>query len=115
MSTYKDLKVWQKSIELALLVYRVTDLFPSKENFGLTSQMRRCAVSVPSNIAEGKNRRSNPEFKRFINIALGSLGELDTQSLLAKELQYCSEINFKEISKLVEEVGKMLNALKKAI
>ncbi|MGB2639026.1 MAG: four helix bundle protein, partial [Candidatus Acidiferrum sp.] len=83
---YKDLLVWQKGMHLAKLVYKLTTRFPSEERYGLTSQMRRAAVSVPSNIAEGQARRGTNEFLQFLSIAEGSLAELDTQLSLSVEL-----------------------------
>lgn len=87
--SYKDLVVWQKGIEFAKLVYRLTHPFPSEEKFGLTSQMRRASVSIPSNIAEGQARHTTGEFIQFISHAEGSLAELDTQLILAVELGFC--------------------------
>lgn len=103
--------VWQKSHELALGIYELTKVFPKDELFGLTSQVRRAAVSVPSNIGEGKARDSSKEYKRFLLIARGSLEETKYQLLLAKDLQYISENKYKEILKQAEEVGKLLNGL----
>ena len=88
---YRDLLVWQKGIVLAKEVYRLTRTFPSDEKYGLVSQMRRAAVSVPSNIAEGQARRSTKEFIQFISIAEGSVAELDTQLVLAFEFAYCDQ------------------------
>lgn len=86
MKTYKDLIVWQKSIELVKEIYLLTEDFPKEEIYGLTSQIRRCAVSIPSNIAEGKMRTTNKEFSHFLSIAYGSGAELETQLILAKLL-----------------------------
>jgi four helix bundle protein len=86
----RDLVVWQKGIALAREVYRITKSFPNNEQFGLTSQMRRAAVSIPSNIAEGQARHTTQEFIRFISHAEGSVAELDTQFVLAMELDFCS-------------------------
>jgi len=88
---YKDLLVWQKGIQLAKEIYRITQTFPSAEKFGLVSQMRRAAVSIPSNIAEGQARHTTKEFVQFVSHAEGSLAEMDTQLILALELGYCSE------------------------
>src|SRR4051812_32003063 len=87
--SYKDLVVWQKAIQLAKAIYKLTQVFPSEEKFGLVSQMRRAAVSIPSNIAEGQARRTTPEFIQFITHAQGSTAELDTQIILAVELKFC--------------------------
>ena len=88
---HKDLDVWKKSMDLVVLIYDLTSKFPSDERFGLVSQMRRAAVSVPSNIAEGAARKSDKEFLQFISIALGSLSELETQYLLAIRLNMVAE------------------------
>jgi len=94
-ASYKDLLVWQKGIELVKGVYKITKCFPSDEKFGLVSQMRRAAVSVPSNLAEGQARKSTREFVQFVSQSEGSLAELDTQLIIAVELEYCpkSEAN----------------------
>jgi four helix bundle protein len=86
IKTHKDLNVWKESMTLAKEVYRLTKNFPKEETFGLVSQMRRAAVSIPSNIAEGAARNSNKEFIQFLHVSLGSLAELETQLLLSKEL-----------------------------
>ena len=108
-NSYRDLIVWQKAMELTKKVYQITKTFPKDEIYGLTSQIRRCSVSVPSNIAEGRGRNSNKEFIRFLNIALGSIYELQTQLELALSFNYIS--TFDDINKLSIEVEKMLNAL----
>jgi four helix bundle protein len=87
--SYKDLIVWQKGIELAKRIYNLTRTFPREEKFGLTSQMRRAAVSIPSNVAEGQARRTTPEFIQFVSHAEGSAAELDTRIILAVELNFC--------------------------
>src|SRR5271165_4431833 len=90
-SSFQDLRIWQEAMALTEQVYRATNDFPKQEIYGLTSQMRRAAVSVPSNIAEGKGHRSDPEFVRFLFHARGSLLELQTQLLIARRLKYLSE------------------------
>lgn len=107
IKTHKDLTVWQEAMKLAKEVYQLTSNFPKEEVYGLTSQMRRAAVSVPSNIAEGAARSSSREFTQFLYIALGSLSELETQWLLAKELGMISNTP----ESLVEPVRKMLLGL----
>ena len=107
MSTHKDLKVWQKSMDLVVLTYRLSSRFPSEEKFGLISQMRRAAVSIPSNIAEGAARNSTKEYIRFLYIALGSLSELETQFLISKRLEYISDI----LEESITEIRKMLLGL----
>jgi four helix bundle protein len=108
---FRDLKVWEKSHAITLAVYKITASFPSDERFGLTSQMRRCAVSIPSNIAEGCGRRGNGEFHKFLQIATGSANELEYQVLLAKDLLYVAEPIQKELSAKIVEVQKMLAGL----
>ena len=111
MGNHKELVVWQKSIKLVKLVYQKTGSFPSDERFGLTNQMRRCSVSIPSNIAEGFGRGSDKELTQFLRISLGSSSELDTQLILSKELHYMDEKRYNELSALNEEVAKMLSSL----
>ncbi|MBR0413873.1 MAG: four helix bundle protein [Clostridia bacterium] len=109
--SYKDLIVWQKSMDLTQNVYDYTELLPKEELFGLSSQMRRCALSIPSNIAEGYGRCSDKEFIRFLYIASGSLAELETQMLLAVRLKYYNEEQLQALFDLCKEIGKLLNAL----
>lgn len=90
---HKELDVWKRSMDLAESIYRISERFPAHENYGLTSQMRRAAVSIPSNLAEGFARKSMREFLQFLNISLGSLSELETQVLLAKRLHYIEPDN----------------------
>jgi four helix bundle protein len=110
-STYQDLRVWQEAMDLAEEVYRATSQFPKHELYGLMSQMRRAAVSVPSNIAEGKGHRSDPEFARFLFHARGSLLELQTQLLIARRLQYLSEEMAAGLCRRCDGIGRLLNAL----
>ena len=109
---YKELIVWQKSLLLVKHIYLVTKGFPSSELYGLTNQMRRAAVSVPSNIAEGQTRNSPAEFSHFLAIASGSLAELETQMIISHDLGYMTQAQFEEYSLLREEVSKMLTALR---
>lgn len=111
IKSYKDLIVWQKSFSLSVKVYDVTKLFPKEEIYGIVSQMRRCAVSVPSNIAEGYTRHKRGEFLQFLQIAFASGAELETQLAISKELRYLSDAKFEEINMVLQEVQKMLNAL----
>ena len=108
MNQYQNLKVWQKGKELAVAVYKATAGFPAHENFGLTTQLRRSAVSVASNIAEGAGRNTKGEFIQFLGIATGSIYELETQLMIATELGYMKEEHFRDIQPLVHEVSKML-------
>src|SRR6266550_4082485 len=109
--SYRDLIAWQKAKSLALEVYRDTRKFPKDEMYGLTSQMRRAAVSVPSNIAEGKGRHSHKELVQFLYRARGSLLELETQLSIAHELAYIDTLAFKQLNERVEEVGRVLNGM----
>ncbi len=107
----RKIKAWQLSDRLAVESYRVTKCFPREEMYGLTSQMRRCAVSVPANIVEGSLRKSLKEYAQFLHIAMGSLGELEYYIHLAKELGYLSEDQHKTLEPLREETGKTLFGL----
>jgi four helix bundle protein len=109
--SYQDLIVWKKGIDLAKRIYMITKKFPSSEIYGLTNQLRRAAVSIPSNIAEGQSRQSTKEFIHFLHISLGSLSELDTQMVIAKELEYLSESDSQPILDAIIELRKMIYAL----
>ena len=108
---HSDLEAWKESIKLVKVIYHITDKFPKSELFGLTSQARRAAVSVPSNIAEGNARYSSKESLRFMDIALGSLAELETQLIIAKELNYIK--NCEEEIKLIKKVNALVKGLRK--
>jgi four helix bundle protein len=112
---FRDLLVWQKSMLLVKQIYLMTRQFPSGEKFGLTSQMRRAAVSIPSNIAEGQARRSTGEFIQFISNAEGSVAELETQLEIAGDLGYCTAAQKESVLGLAEEVRKMLNSLRRRL
>jgi len=115
---YQDtskLLVWQKSHELVLKIYEITKSFPKDELFGLTSQVRRAAVSIPCNIVEGKARGSNKDYNRFLLIARGSLEEVKYQILLAKDLKYIDEFSYKELLNLALETGRLLAGLIKKL
>jgi four helix bundle protein len=109
--SFKELRVWQAAMKLAREVYRETAKFPKHELYGLTQQIRRAAVSVPSNVAEGKGRHSDKEFAHFLCNARGSLLELETQLILAEELEYLSAAEGKRLSVLTECVGRTLSGL----
>ena len=111
MGPHKNLDVWNKSMRLAEEIYRITKSFPREELFGLVSQMRRAAVSVPSNIAEGYGRSSNAEVLHFLYIALGSSNELDTQMLISRQQSFVNEEDYVMVDKLNDDVHKMLNSL----
>lgn len=111
MEAHKKLIVWQKSINLVKMVYATVQSFPENELFGLVSQMKRAAISIPSNIAEGFGRGSKKECKRFVHIALGSAIELDTQLIISKELGFLNENGFNSVNLLLMEIIKMLKSL----
>jgi four helix bundle protein len=115
VGSYKDLRAWKLSMELAMEVYRQTEHFPREERYGLTSQLRRAAVSVSSNIAEGKGRSSDKELVLFLHHARGSLLEVETQLLIAEGLRYGSETETRTLLGLVETLAKTLNALIKSL
>ena len=110
---YRDLLAWQKAMKLVTHVYEITKTFPDDEKFGLVSQIRRCAVSVPSNIAEGQARNSKGEFLQFLRIARGSTAELTTQLLISENLGYLTDS--KNTIEMVEEVGRILSGLIKSL
>lgn len=109
--SYKDLIVWQRAIELTVAVYELTNSFPAEERYGLMNQMRRAAVSIVSNIAEGRLRSSRKDFKNFLHIAFGSGAELETQILIAKKLSYTQRLDYQKVDALLTETMKMLNVL----
>jgi four helix bundle protein len=113
IKSYKDLLVWQKSISLVKEVYQQVSIYPQYEEYGLSSQMRRCVVSIPSNIAEGWGRKSRKNYIRFLRIARGSLYELETQLIISKELKYCKD--FEKADTFIVEISKMLNSLIKKL
>jgi four helix bundle protein len=113
--SYKDLVVWQKGIALAKLVYQLTKNFPSEEKFGLVAQMRRAAVSIPSNIAEGQARHTTGEFIQFISHGEGSVAELDTQLILSIELKFCRDVGAEAAFELIAELRRMLNVLRRKL
>jgi len=115
MKTYRDLLVWQKSMSLVPQIYQMTKTFPKEESYGLVSQIRRCAVSIPSNIAEGYGRRSTDDYLRFLQIAISSLYELQTQIEIALNLGYLSKSNFEKAYESSREVERMLSSLTKRI
>ena len=111
LKTHKDLEVWKKSIDFVTELYKITAIFPKEELYGLTSQMRRAAVSIPSNIAEGAARKSNKEFIQFLYIALGSTVEIETQLIISKNLMLIDEVSFIELDKERNEIGRILLGL----
>src|SRR3989338_2151476 len=114
IKSFRDLDIWKKGIELVKEVYKTTETFPAREIYGLTSQMRRSAISVPSNAAEGFKRQHSKEFKQFLNIARGSLAELETQMVIAGELGYLHQGQSERILALIDHISRMTaNLLKK--
>lgn len=111
MRDFKKLEIWNNGIELVKQVYKLSSSFPSEERFGLTSQITRAVVSIPSNIAEGCSRNSEIEFKRFLEIAIGSVFEVQTQLIIAKELNFLKESDSSEIEILLEKEARMINSL----
>ena len=113
--THRDLDVWKKSIDLVTLIYKYTADYPKDEMYGLTSQIRRCAVSIPSNIAEGSARTTKKDFSHFLAIALGSLAELETQLIISKNLNYLPETVLNELMPELISIRKMTLGLRKSI
>ena len=115
IKNYRDLDVWKKAMLVTNLIYDYTQFFPKEEIFGLSNQMRRAAVSIPSNIAEGSIRGTKPEFARFIGIARGSLAELETQIMIGKDRKYITKIQYDELMVLAEDISKMLLGLLRSL
>ena len=115
VASFEDLLVWQRAMGLVREIYRITRPFPSDERFGLTSQLRRAAVSVPSNIAEGHERQTTADFIRFISIAEGSLAEARTQLLIGCDLGYCERTEIQITFDEMQEIKRMLNALRRSL
>lgn len=111
MKSHKDLDVWKRSVDLVTTIYKHSKNFPKDEIYGLTNQIRRAAVSVPSNIAEGAARKSSKEFVQYLYIALGSIAELETQILIGKNLNYLLEDEFNLFQKEITEIRKMILGL----
>jgi len=109
--TYKDLIVWQKSMDLVVAVYALTEQFPKSEIYGLTSQIRRSAVSIPSNIAEGRTRGTRKDYRQFLIIAYASGAELETQIEIAKRLSFGKELDFNRVDSPLSEAMRMLNKM----
>ncbi|MCS4302916.1 four helix bundle protein [Chryseobacterium sp. BIGb0232] len=111
MANFKELLVWQKSIDFVTEIYKITDAFPKSGVYGLTSQIRRAAVSIPSNIAEGNSRRSKPDYLQFLKISRGSCAEVETQLVISKNLIFFSEEDYLKLNQEIIEITKMLNGL----
>ena len=115
VKSYRDLIVWQKAMDFVEAVYRVTQKFPSEEKFSLTAQLRRAAVSVPSNIAEGQSRGGPRDFNKFLDISYGSLSETETQLIIASRLKYLTNNELIQLLANTAEIGRLLNGLQRSI
>ena len=115
VESHKDLTVWQKSMDLVVLVYKLMEQLPKEERYALCDQIRRSAVSIPSNIAEGKSRNSIKQYKQFVGIAKGSAAELETQLLICERIGYLDKEELSEVMGLLDEVSKMLAKLNIAL
>ena len=115
INSHKDLIVWQKGIELSRQIYLLTERFPKEEIYGITSQMRRAAVSIPSNIAEGRSRGTRKDFIQFLRIALGSISELETQIEIVKQLPQTKTLSYQEIDILLNELSRMVMSMIKKL
>jgi four helix bundle protein len=115
MHNFKELKIWQKSMDLAASIYKMLSEYPDFEKYGLISQVRRCSVSIPSNIAEGSGRDSTKDFSRFLGIALSSAFELETQLILSNKLGFISDEKFEKYSAETRELQKMIFGFKKSL
>ena len=115
IETFKDLVVWQEAMNLVEMIYLQTRKFPKEEMFGLTSQIRRAAISIPANIAEGNGRKSRKEYLQFLSIANGSLREMETHLLIAERLNFLPKDSSKQLQTQVQSVGRLLTALRKKL
>ena len=111
MRSHHNLDAWKKSVDFVVEIYRATETFPKEEKFGLTSQIRRAAVSIPANIAEGAARKSDKEFLQFLSIAQGSASEVDTEILIAHRLGYLAKQDFESLVASLDDIGLMLTGL----
>ena len=111
MQDHENLHVWNKSVKLCVQLYKMTEKFPARETYGLTSQMRRAAVSIPSNIAEGRRRGTDADFAHFLRMAHGSLAELETQLLISRELSFCDAAEYRAVTVQITEISKMLRGM----
>jgi four helix bundle protein len=115
MGGYRDLKVWQLGIEISLVIYKLTESFPTREQYGLSSQLRRAATSVPSNIAVGHSRGATKDLIRFLAISRGSVAELETQLIISKNLGYVNPADFDHAMSMLEEESRMLAGLRRSL
>jgi len=111
MRPHEKLDVWKKAIDFVVAVYKVTEGFPKEEKFGLTSQLRRAAVSIPANIAEGAGRKSSKEFAHFLSNSQGSASEVETELLIASKLSYIQEAKYLSLRSALDEIGRMITGL----
>ncbi|OGG57955.1 hypothetical protein A2853_03455 [Candidatus Kaiserbacteria bacterium RIFCSPHIGHO2_01_FULL_55_17] len=109
--SHRDLIVWQKSMLLCKEIYKLTETFPQREIYALSSQMRRASVSIPSNIAEGRSRASKKDYAHFLQMAYGSSSELETQLMISKDLSFCDDVAYQKIQALNTEIAKMLHVM----
>ena len=115
MHRYKDLKVWQKAVDLSVIIYKITEGFPKKEQYSLSQQMNRAVVSIASNIAEGAGRNSDKEFLNFLSMSVGSSFELETQLVIANKIGYVDEKSLVEIGSLIKEIQNMIYSLQETL
>ena len=115
IKSYRDLEVWQKAMDLVVICYQMTKKFPKNEIYGLASQLQRAAVSIPANIAEGRQRQHSKEFLQYLSIAYGSLAEVETHVQIAGRLNYINENQIDKMLNKAEEIGRMLNGLRRSI
>lgn len=115
MHRFKDLEIWKKSRIFCSNIYSITSTFPNDERFGLTNQLRRASISIPSNIAEGCSRNTNKDFSRFLEIAIGSAYEIETQLLIASDLGFINQENLETLSKSLEEIIKMTSKFRSTL
>jgi four helix bundle protein len=115
MRKFKELMIWERSHKLTLLIYNLTRTFPKEEIYGLASQIRRSSASIPTNIAEGCGRKSDLDFKRFLDYAFGSASELEYQLILCRDLNYCSGQDFEQLSSELEAIKKMITSFSQNI
>ena len=115
MHNYKELNVWKKSLDLAVKIYEETDSFPSEEKYGLISQIRRCSVSIPSNIAEGSGRSTNKDFNNFLGYSYGSSCELETQLIISNKVGLIEGKKFNDLNNDIQDIQKMLFSLRNSL
>lgn len=115
IETYRDLDIWKKGIEVVKDIYKLTGTFPQQETYGLVGQMRRSAISIPSNVAEGFKRYHNKEYKQFLHISLGSCAELETQITITEELKYIQESKEALLLEKLDHIGRMITSLLKKL